>query len=155
MAGHGLRFLGLETGWTLEAATFLGGAAVGVVSGWMASSRKTPFAVIAFAGAVTMIPGTQIYLALSWALQLARQTEEMAPTAMAGAVGSALQACLVVAGLTLGLVVGAKTVLAIVKDDDSPIASSPLGRASTKQDPSSARSTSHELPSHPHCLTEN
>ena len=32
MAGHGLRFLALEAGCSLEAATFLGGLAVGVVS---------------------------------------------------------------------------------------------------------------------------
>src|SRR5262249_49114906 len=35
MAGHGLRFLALEMGCRLETATFLGGLAVGLVSGWM------------------------------------------------------------------------------------------------------------------------
>ena len=110
MAGHGLRFLALEAGCRLEAATFLGGLAVGAVSGWLARSGKTPFAVIAFAGAVTMMPGLHIYRALGGALQLARQADETAPAAMAGALGNALQSCLVVGGLTLGLVLGAKVV---------------------------------------------
>src|SRR5262249_39508673 len=54
MAGHGLRFIALEAGCTLLAATFLGSLAVGVASTWMARSSKLPIAVIGFAGAVTM-----------------------------------------------------------------------------------------------------
>lgn len=107
MAGHGLRFLALEAGCRLQVATFLGGLAVGAVSGWLARPGKTPFAVVAFAGAVTMMPGLHIYRALGGALQLARQGNEAAPALMAGALGNALQSCLVVGGLTLGLVLGA------------------------------------------------
>jgi uncharacterized membrane protein YjjP (DUF1212 family) len=120
MAGHGLRFLALEAGCRLEAATFLGGLAVGVVSGWMARSGKTPVAVIAFAGAVTMMPGLQIYRALGGAVQLARLTNETAPAAMAGTLGNASQACLVVSGLALGLIVGARVVLALGGERDPP-----------------------------------
>src|SRR5262249_17132159 len=47
MAGHGIRFVALEADWSLEAATFLGGLAVGVVAGWMARSARPPVAVIA------------------------------------------------------------------------------------------------------------
>jgi uncharacterized membrane protein YjjB (DUF3815 family) len=72
MVGHGLRFLALQAGCKLESATFLGGIAVGVVSGWVTRSGKTPVAVIAFAGVVTMMPGLHIYRALGDALQLAR-----------------------------------------------------------------------------------
>lgn len=114
MAGHGLRFLALGAGCQLEVATFLGSLAVGTVSAWMARSGKMPVAVIAFAGAVTMMPGLHIYRALAGALQLARQTNDTDPAAVAGTLGNALQACLVVSGLTLGLVLGARTVLALV-----------------------------------------
>jgi uncharacterized membrane protein YjjP (DUF1212 family) len=113
MAGHGLRFLALEAGCRLEAATFLGGLAVGVVSGWIARSRKTPVAVIAFAGAVTMMPGVHIYRALGGALQLARLTNKTDPAALAGTLGNAAEACLVVSGLALGLIFGARVVLAL------------------------------------------
>src|SRR5262249_5249645 len=68
MAGHGLRFVTLEMGGTLEAATFLGGLTVGIIAAWMARFSKTPVAVIAFAGAVTMIPGLSLYRALGGAL---------------------------------------------------------------------------------------
>lgn len=117
MAGHGLRFLALEAGCRLEVATFLGALAVGVVSAWMSCAQefgKTPVAVIAFAGAVTMMPGLHIYRALAGALQLARQTNETNPAAMAATLGNALQGCLVVSGLALGLILGAKAVLALV-----------------------------------------
>jgi uncharacterized membrane protein YjjP (DUF1212 family) len=124
MAGHGLRFLAIEGGCRLEAATFLGGLAVGVVSGWMARSSKTPVAVISFAGAVTMMPGLHIYRALGGALQLARLTNETDPAAMAGALGHASQACLEVSGLALGLILGARAVLALSREHDPPTISS-------------------------------
>src|SRR5262249_35837660 len=124
MVGHGLRFLALEAGCRLEAATFLGGLAVGVVSGWMARSGKTPVAVIAFAGAVTMMPGLHIYRALGGALTLARLANETDPAAMAGALGNASQACLVVSGLALGLIVGTRAVLALGGELDPPKMSS-------------------------------
>jgi uncharacterized membrane protein YjjP (DUF1212 family) len=111
MAGHGVRFLALQQrGCWLEAATFLGGLTVGVVSAWMARYSRTPVAVIAFAGAVTMIPGLSLYRALAGALQLARQAD--AATA-AETLGNALQGCLVVGGLALGLVLGARVVQAL------------------------------------------
>jgi uncharacterized membrane protein YjjP (DUF1212 family) len=110
MAGHGLRFLALEAGGSLVVATFLGGLAVGVVAAWIARSSKTPVAVIAFAGAVTMMPGLHLYRALAGALQLARLTNETDPTAVAGTLGNALQGCLVVSGLALGLILGTRVV---------------------------------------------
>jgi uncharacterized membrane protein YjjB (DUF3815 family) len=113
MIGHGLRFLALEAGCRSETATFLGGLAVGVAPGWMARSARTPVAVIAFAGAVTMMPGLHMYSALGGALQLARLTDETDPAAVAGTLGNASQACLQVSGLTLGLICGARAVLAL------------------------------------------
>jgi uncharacterized membrane protein YjjP (DUF1212 family) len=120
MAGHGLRFLALETGCRLETATFLGGLAVGVVAAWIARSGNLPFAVIAFAGAVTMMPGLHIYRALAGALQLARQANEMDSAAVAGTLGNALEAGLVVSGLALGLILGARAVLALGAERDPP-----------------------------------
>jgi uncharacterized membrane protein YjjP (DUF1212 family) len=113
MAGHGLRLLALEAGDSLQVATFMGGLAVGAVSAWMARTRKTPVAVIAFAGAVTMMPGLHIYRTLAGAVQLAQQGEQMAPAAVAETIAYGLQVCLVVGGLALGLVLGARTVQAL------------------------------------------
>jgi uncharacterized membrane protein YjjP (DUF1212 family) len=125
MAGHGLRFLALEAGFRLEAATFLGGLAVGVVSAWITRSGKLPVAVIAFAGAVTMMPGLNMYRALAGTLQLARLMNEAEPAAVAGTLGNAIQACLVVSGLAAGLVLGTRTVLGLFREPDSPKKASP------------------------------
>jgi uncharacterized membrane protein YjjP (DUF1212 family) len=113
MAGNALRLLALELGCRLEAATFLGGLAVGAVAAWMARSSRTPVAVIAFAGAVTMIPGLNLYRALGSALQLARSAATAEPSAVAAALGNAFQAALVVSLLGLGLILGARVVLAL------------------------------------------
>lgn len=111
MAGHGLRFVALEAGCPLEAATFLGGLAVGAIATWMARSSKTPVAVLAFAGAVTMIPGLSLYRALGGAVQLARLPDMADPALVARTIGNAVQGCVVVSGLVLGLILGARAVL--------------------------------------------
>jgi uncharacterized membrane protein YjjP (DUF1212 family) len=113
MAAHGLRFLALEAGCTLEAATFLGGLTVGVISAWMARFSNTPVAVIAFAGAVTMIPGLSLYRALAGALQLARAPDTADSGVVVATLGNALHGCLVVSALALGLIVGARALPAL------------------------------------------
>jgi uncharacterized membrane protein YjjB (DUF3815 family) len=120
MSGHGLRFLALEAGWRLETATFLGGLAVGVISAWVARSRKLPVAVIAFAGAVTMIPGLSLYRALIGAVQLARLGDMADPGMVAGTLSNALQGGLVVSGLALGVILGTRVVLALAGERDIP-----------------------------------
>ena len=75
MAGHGLRFLSLQAGWGLVPATFVGVAAVGIVAAWIVRSYRNTLAVAAFAGAVTMMPGLQIYRDLSGSLRIARPND--------------------------------------------------------------------------------
>jgi uncharacterized membrane protein YjjP (DUF1212 family) len=120
MAGHGLRFLTLKAGCSLEGATFLGGLTVGAIAAWMARSGRTPVAVIAFAGAVTMIPGLSLYRALGGAMQLARLPDLTDAGAVAETFANAFQGCLVVGGLALGLILGARAVLAVVEERDLP-----------------------------------
>jgi uncharacterized membrane protein YjjP (DUF1212 family) len=125
MAGHGLRFLALEAGWPLLAATFLGGLAVGVASACMSRSSKLPVAVIGFAGAVTMIPGLHLYRALAGILRMARLGDAADPGLVTGTLGNGLQGCLVVSGLALGLILGARAVLTLTRERDSPSATRP------------------------------
>jgi uncharacterized membrane protein YjjP (DUF1212 family) len=110
MLGHGLRYLALDWGCTLGAATFLAGVTVGVVSAFIARNTRSPFAVIAFAGAVTMMPGLQIYRTLGGALVLARLNEAVDAPPVAEVVGNGLQACVVAGALALGLVCGQRLV---------------------------------------------
>jgi uncharacterized membrane protein YjjB (DUF3815 family) len=123
MAGHGLRFLALEMDCRLEAATALGGLAVGVVSACIARTYKLPVAVIAFAGAVTMMPGLHIYRALAGAMQLARQAGATDSALVVSTLGNGFQAVLVVGGLAVGVIVGTRAVLALAGERD------PAGRA--------------------------
>jgi uncharacterized membrane protein YjjP (DUF1212 family) len=110
MFGHGLRFLVLQWGLSQAAATFLGALCVGVVSACMAWRTTTPVAVIAFAGAVTMMPGLQMYRALGGALRLAQMADPGDVQAMAETVGYGLQACVASGALALGLVVGVRAI---------------------------------------------
>jgi uncharacterized membrane protein YjjP (DUF1212 family) len=123
MTSHGLRFLALQAGWRLEGATFLGGLTVGVIAAWMARAYRLPVAVIAFAGAVTMIPGLNLYRALVGALQLARLPDLADAGTVAGTLSNALQAGLAVSALALGLILGTRVVSALASERDSPVGS--------------------------------
>jgi uncharacterized membrane protein YjjB (DUF3815 family) len=113
MIGHGLRYLALEAGCRLEVATFLGGLAVGIVTGLIARGHRIPFAVVAFAGAVTMMPGLQVYRALGGFLRLATSRTEAELPTVAGTLGDASQSCLVVCALALGLVITARVIMLV------------------------------------------
>jgi uncharacterized membrane protein YjjP (DUF1212 family) len=114
MAGHGLRFLALNAGCRLEAATFLGGLAVGIVSALIARSYKVPFA-----GAVTMMPGLQMYRALGGFLLMAHQTAETERPAVAVMLANASQATLVIGALALGLIVADRITLTLSGGQDT------------------------------------
>lgn len=111
MAGNGLRDVALDAGIPLDAATFLGGVAVGVASAAMARCVRTPVAIVAFAGAVTMMPGTYMYQALGGLLRLARL--DPAPAVTAEFSTNLARAFVVVTGLVLGLVLGARGTMAV------------------------------------------
>jgi uncharacterized membrane protein YjjP (DUF1212 family) len=119
MAGNACRWLALEMGCRLAAATFLGGLAVGAVAAWMARSSRTPVAVLAFAGAVTMIPGLNLYRALAGALRLARSAATADPNTVAVTLGNLFQGGLVVSLLVLGLLLGARVVPALAGERGS------------------------------------
>jgi uncharacterized membrane protein YjjB (DUF3815 family) len=106
VAGHGLRYLALEKGVPLEVATFFGGLVVGALAAWMARATRAPVAVIAFAGAVTMIPGVSFYLALGESLRLMRLSDVSNPGLAASTLSHAIEGCVVVSGLAFGLVLG-------------------------------------------------
>jgi uncharacterized membrane protein YjjP (DUF1212 family) len=118
IVGHGLRFLATEAGWGLVPATFIGGLAVGVMSTWIVRLYKIPFAVIAFAGAVTMMPGLQIYRAIGGSMKLARLNESAELSTIAATSANAWQACFVVIALALGLIVASRAVLTLAPVDD-------------------------------------
>ncbi len=104
MIGHGIRYLALNSGCRLEVATFLGCLAIGIIASLTVRAHKVPFAVIAYAGAVTMMPGLQVYRTLGGLLQLARPSSEIDQLAIAATLGNAAQASLAIAAIALGLI---------------------------------------------------
>jgi uncharacterized membrane protein YjjP (DUF1212 family) len=108
--GHGLRSLTLDDGWSVEAATFVGGLTVGVIAAWIAQKHNTPVAAIAFAGAVTMMPGLQIYGALRGAVQLTRLQTDTDMGTITTALANGVQSATVVIALGLGLIIATRIV---------------------------------------------
>jgi len=109
MAGHGVRFLALQHAFPLEVATFFGGFVVGAVAVWMGRSTRAPVAVIAFAGAVTMIPGSSFYRALGGMLRLARLSAESDPALVSSTLTNAAEGFVVAGGLALGLLIAIRS----------------------------------------------
>jgi uncharacterized membrane protein YjjP (DUF1212 family) len=124
MAGHGLRYAALQNGIALDAATCLGGLVVGTIAAVMAQRFRAPVAVIAFAGAVTMIPGSSFYRALGGALRLARLKELPDTELISQTLVYTGEAILVVGGLALGLVLGIRGVSSIDQVRKNPKANS-------------------------------
>ncbi|MBA4107538.1 MAG: hypothetical protein C0485_17515 [Pirellula sp.] len=106
--GHGIRSVFLSWGWSLETSTFLGAFSVGIISAAISRSSRTPVAVIAFAGAVTMMPGLQMYAALRGALQFARLQVVADSPVITATMANGAQSMIVVAALGLGLVLAAR-----------------------------------------------
>jgi uncharacterized membrane protein YjjB (DUF3815 family) len=116
MAGHGLRFLALEAGCRLKWQRFwmpCGGRRLGL-DVLCARVRQDARRGDCIRRRRDYDAGVAHLSPLAGALQLARLTNETDPAAMAGTLGNAVQACLVVSGLALGLVLGARAVLALV-----------------------------------------
>ncbi|HMP60914.1 MAG TPA: threonine/serine exporter family protein, partial [Gemmatales bacterium] len=113
MVGHGLRFLALAAGCRLEAATFLGALVIGSGAAWLGRRFGAPVAVLAFAGAVTMMPGLAMYSALGGAMKLSQQGCLADVQTAAIALADGVHAGLVVTGLVLGLVIGVRLVEAV------------------------------------------
>jgi uncharacterized membrane protein YjjP (DUF1212 family) len=118
VAGNATRFLALEADCRLEAATFLAGLVVGIIAGWSVRFHRLPVAAIAFAGAVTMIPGLNIYRAIVGTVQIARQGGAADPQSLAETLGNAFRGCVVVGGLTLGLLLGARLMQVMIGSRD-------------------------------------
>ena len=67
-----------------------------------------------------MIPGLAIYRAIVGTVQIARQAGAADPQTVAETLGNATNGCVVVGGLTLGLIVGARLMQVLAGSRDSP-----------------------------------
>jgi uncharacterized membrane protein YjjP (DUF1212 family) len=107
MVGHGLRYVCLEQGLTVDVATLVGCVAVGAIGNTAANRLHLPFASVAFAGAVPMMPGVFIYQSIAGAARLAIAGTAADASMVAATAALSSRAAFVVGAIALGLLIGA------------------------------------------------
>lgn len=107
MIGHGVRFFCSSAEAGLPGATLIACLAIGVLASIAVIRLHLPFAGVAFAAAVPMMPGTLIYRAIAGALQLSQAGTSATPALAASTLALLLQAILVIGAMAAGLLVGA------------------------------------------------
>ncbi|GAA5178454.1 hypothetical protein GCM10025771_17620 [Niveibacterium umoris] len=108
MVGHGIRFLAMQNGVSQEIATLAACLAIGAMANVAVDRLRVPFAAVAFAGAVPMMPGVFIYQGIAGAMQVAREGAHADPALLAGTFACFFKACFVVGAMGLGLLLGAR-----------------------------------------------
>jgi len=104
MTGHGIRFAVLEQGASQAVATLCACLAIGIIAGVAADRRRLPFAAVAFAAAVPMMPGTAIYEAIAGGIRLTRRSAD--PALAASILAALFTAAFVIMAMTAGLLTG-------------------------------------------------
>jgi uncharacterized membrane protein YjjB (DUF3815 family) len=128
MVGHGIRYLGMADGASQEVATFLGCTAIGLMAAVAADRRNLPFAAVAFAGAVPMMPGVFIYGSIDSAAQLSAAGGAADPALAAATVALFCRAAAVVLAMVIGLMAGAKLASPLHQRKGGAQHTLPLGR---------------------------
>jgi uncharacterized membrane protein YjjP (DUF1212 family) len=108
MVGHGIRFAGMEQGMSQALATLIGCLVIGVGAQIAESRFRLPFAIIAFAGAVTMMPGLFIYESFAGAISISAAGRGADPVLVATSVALFMKAIVVLGAMTIGLLLGAR-----------------------------------------------
>jgi uncharacterized membrane protein YjjP (DUF1212 family) len=104
MTGHGIRFAGLAQGASQAIATLCACLAIGIIAGVAADRRRLPFAAVAFAAAVPMMPGTAIYDAVAGGIRLTHHSPD--PALAASTLAALFTASFVIVAMTAGLLTG-------------------------------------------------
>jgi uncharacterized membrane protein YjjP (DUF1212 family) len=106
--GHGIRFICLKNGVGIASATLIGCLPIGVISDIAVRRLRMPFSAVAFAGAVTMMPGLFIYQSIAGGIRLAVAQTEADPALVTATFAPLFKAALVVSAMTIGLVLGSR-----------------------------------------------
>jgi uncharacterized membrane protein YjjP (DUF1212 family) len=108
MLGHGVRFLVMGQGLGPEIATLAGCLAIGLATKLAVDRLRLPFAAVAFAGAVPMMPGVFIYESIAGATRMAAAGTAADPALAAATLALAFKSVLVVGAMAVGLLAGAR-----------------------------------------------
>jgi len=107
MVGHGIRYLCLANGMPLEIATLFACVAIGFMAIRWVSSMRIPFAAVAFAGAVPMMPGVLMFRSIGGAMDIALAGAGAPLVLVAGTLANIFKSAFVVGSMGMGLLAGA------------------------------------------------
>lgn len=108
MIGHGIRYLCLQSGWSLEASTLVACLTIGFMANTVVHRLRVAFAAVSFASAVPMMPGTLIFSGFGGMMEIIVSGQNASQPLIAGTLANLFQACAVVAAMGIGLLVGAR-----------------------------------------------
>jgi uncharacterized membrane protein YjjB (DUF3815 family) len=98
----------IEQGFGVAVATLLSCLAIGVIAAVTADRMRCPFSAVAFAAAVPMMPGVFIYQSIAGAIRLSMTSTAADPAVAATTLALSFEAAMTVAGMAIGLLVGAR-----------------------------------------------
>jgi uncharacterized membrane protein YjjP (DUF1212 family) len=108
MVGHGIRYLGLEYGAGLVMSTFIACAVIGVFAASFVERLRVPFAAVAFAGAVPMMPGVLMFRGIGGAMEISVAGTHATSALFASTLTNIFTATFVVGAMGVGLLLGAR-----------------------------------------------
>jgi uncharacterized membrane protein YjjP (DUF1212 family) len=112
LAGYAIRWVTMTLGASVGIATLIACVFIGLIANMAGERLRVQFSAVAFAGAVPLIPGIQLYQSMVGALRLSA-AGDMADAALVGAtVGLFLRAAFVVIAMVIGLLLGARLSIA-------------------------------------------
>ncbi len=108
MIGHGIRYVCMDHGVSQEIATLFACLAIGAISNVAVEKLRLPFAAVAFAGAVPMMPGVFIYQSIASAMQLSKAGIHADPEVAVAMLAQLAKAGFVIGAMGMGLLLGAR-----------------------------------------------
>lgn len=107
MVGHGVRFICLNQGMQVEIATLFACFAIGFMAIRWVTSMRIPFAAVAFAGAVPMMPGVLMFQTIGGAMEISFAGATAPVALVSSTLASGFKAAFVVGSMGMGLLAGA------------------------------------------------
>lgn len=105
MVAHSLHWLLLSSGFSQPSASFAACLLVGACATLVADRFHYPFAALAFASVVSMMPGVFLFDGAAALVQLGAGGTSASPTLLVAAAANLTSAALIVLGMTMGLIV--------------------------------------------------
>ncbi|MCK0209905.1 threonine/serine exporter family protein [Starkeya koreensis] len=105
MLAHSLHWLLLSLGFSQPLASFAACLAVGICATPVAERLHYPFAALAFASVVSMMPGVFLFDGAAALVELCAAGPSAPPALLVAAAANLTQAALIVLGMTMGLIV--------------------------------------------------